>query len=234
MKEKIKFEDKIEDIDKELVKRRGKWQLNALSYIDFDDVCQIIRRHVFLKWDDWDQSRPLERWLNRVITNQLINLVRNNYGNVAPPCNRCPFNLWDDHCEYTPSGKKCGECSLYRDWEKSKKTGYNMKMASSIQAEEYVEKKSNSFNFDSSIDIEKFIPGFHDLMKGKLKPKAYRVYKALYIDHKDEDTVIKEMGAPNYEIGKKRLNSIKRNIIKKAKSIVIDPDSKTDIFSCNE
>jgi RNA polymerase sigma factor (sigma-70 family) len=226
---KVKFEDKIAVIDHELQKRRGKWRLDSISYIDFDDVCQIIRKHVNEKWNQWDQTRPFEKWLNKVITHQIINLIRNNYGNVAPPCNGCAFNLWGNHCEYTPSSLKCAECPLYRDWEKSKKNGYNIKMASSIHAEEYIERKSSSLSFDQGINVEDFIPGFHKIMEQKLKPKLFSVYKLLYIDNVSEDKIKKRFDK-NPDNASKKLNAAKRKIVKIAKEVLVD----IDIFKCNE
>ena len=49
-KKKLKFEDCIEKIDLEINKRRSRWNLTALSWMDFDDVSQIIRIHIFKKW----------------------------------------------------------------------------------------------------------------------------------------------------------------------------------------
>ena len=85
-KKKIPYEDKKDIIDAELKKRRGKWFLNSVSWIDFDDVCQIIRAHIHKKWEQWDQTRALEPWLNRIISNQLKNILRNNYSNFSRPC----------------------------------------------------------------------------------------------------------------------------------------------------
>ena len=45
MNKKSSFEDKIQEIDQEIAKRRNKWNLNALSWIDFDDISQILRIH---------------------------------------------------------------------------------------------------------------------------------------------------------------------------------------------
>ncbi len=91
-KKKQKYEDHQDTIEEELNKRRGKWFLTSLAWIDFDDVKQIIRLHLHKKWDLWDQSRPLKPWLNRIISNQLKNILRNYYSNFAKPCLSCPFN----------------------------------------------------------------------------------------------------------------------------------------------
>ena len=65
------YADKKAEIDEELKKRRHKWYLNSLGWFDFEDVEQIIRVHIHKKWDQWDQSRPLKPWMNKIITNQI-------------------------------------------------------------------------------------------------------------------------------------------------------------------
>ena len=92
-KKKYSYEEKYEVIELELRKRQGKWFLTSLAWIDFDDVKQIIRTHIYKKWDQWDQERPLKPWLNRIISNQLKNILRNYYSNFAKPCLSCPFKI---------------------------------------------------------------------------------------------------------------------------------------------
>ena len=73
------FEDKIDQIDAALERKRTKWHLDAVTYIDYDDIKQVIMAHIFKKWHLWDQSKPIEPWLSRVVGNQFKNLLRNNY-----------------------------------------------------------------------------------------------------------------------------------------------------------
>ena len=87
-----KYEDFSELIDAELNKRRNNWFLTSVSWLDFDDVCQIIRAHIHKKWTQWDQDRPIKPWLNKIISNQFKNILRNNYSNYARPCLNCPFS----------------------------------------------------------------------------------------------------------------------------------------------
>ena len=99
MPKKPTFEDKIAEIDQEIAKRRNKWNLNALSWIDFDDISQILRIHIYKKWHLYDHSKPLPPWLNRTISNQLKNLIRNNYSSFARPCLRCAAAEPDNLCK---------------------------------------------------------------------------------------------------------------------------------------
>ena len=48
-KKKPKFEEVISIIDVEIIKRRGKWNLTAINWMDFDDVSQILRINIYKK-----------------------------------------------------------------------------------------------------------------------------------------------------------------------------------------
>ena len=98
------FEDKIQEIEIALERKRSKWDLDAVAYIDYDDIKQIIMTHIYKKWHLWDQSKSVEPWLNRVVSNQFKNLLRNHYGNFVRPCLRCEFNNGGDGCSKTRSG----------------------------------------------------------------------------------------------------------------------------------
>ena len=39
------FEDCIDTIDEEIAKKRFKWNLTSLAWMDFEDVSQILRFH---------------------------------------------------------------------------------------------------------------------------------------------------------------------------------------------
>ena len=98
-RKKLKFEDCIEKINQEIAKRKNKWNLTAINWMDFDDVSQILRLHIYKKWDLYDQSQPLAPWLNRIISNQIKNLIRNNYGNYSRPCLKCAAAESNDLCK---------------------------------------------------------------------------------------------------------------------------------------
>ena len=46
-RKKLKFEDCIEKINQEIAKRKNKWNLTAINWMDFDDVSQILRLHIY-------------------------------------------------------------------------------------------------------------------------------------------------------------------------------------------
>ena len=71
--DKPSFEDSIDVINVEISKRKGKWNLTVLAWMDFQDVSQILRIHIFKKWDLYDSEKPLAPWINRIISNQIKN-----------------------------------------------------------------------------------------------------------------------------------------------------------------
>ena len=75
-KNKIKFEACINLINTEILKRKNKWTLSTLNWIDFEDVSQIIRFHIYKKWNLYDEKKPMLPWINRIISNQIKNLIR--------------------------------------------------------------------------------------------------------------------------------------------------------------
>ena len=231
---KLTYADKAEVIDKELIKRSHKWFLNSVTWMDYDDVCQIIRSHIHKKWDQWDQSRPLEPWLNKIISNQLKNILRNNYGNYVRPCLNCPFNQSgppsDDQeglCGFTVSGLQCNECPLYAKWEVTKKAAYNTKMAVTLEnhAKEASVMPETSFaGLDESIDK------VHLRMKELLPEKKYKVYKMLYIDNLSEKEVAVEMGYKTSEAGRTAGYKQIRNLKKLFKQTVQELLANEDII----
>ena len=198
---KIKYEDKQDVIDKVIEKHRYIWQLKAIAWMDYDDVAQIIRFHIFKKWKMWKQDRPLEPWIARITSNQIKNLLRNNYSNYVRPCLSCPHNQGNEPpaCAITASGLQCSECPLYRKWEKTKKQAYDVKLAVSTENHSESVQAMRDPNFDIMVSAKRL----HEEMKHRLAPKQYKVYRRLYIDGADEEKVAAEMGYKTNEKGKK-------------------------------
>ena len=217
-KKKITFEESIELIDAELQKRKNRWSLTSLSWMDYDDVSQIIRIHIYKKWDLYDQAKPLAPWLNRIISNQIKNIIRNNYGNYARPCMKCSASDGDNGCEIY--GKQCVDCPLYEHWFKNKKRAHDTKLPVSLEnhPQEIYNKPSDAF------DIETEAINLHKNMKKILKPIEWRVYNFLYIENKTENEVAKAMGyvtsEKNRQPGYKQIKNIKKSIIRKAKQLI--------------
>ncbi len=214
-KNKIKFETCINLINTEILKRKNKWTLSTLNWIDFEDVSQIIRFHIYKKWNLYDEKKPMLPWINRIISNQIKNLIRNNYGNYARPCLKCAAALGESECRIY--GKQDQGCPMFNNWMKTKKNAYDLKMAVSIEDHSY--EINNQVCINS--DIQKATQNLHEKMKQVLKPVEWKVYELLYINHKTEEQVCKILKFKYDKEAKsaynKQLKNIQKSIIKKAK-----------------
>lgn len=208
------FEDAYPIIQQELAKRKNKWTLTSIPSIGWEDVCSIITIHIFKKFKQYDPKKPFLPWINRILSNQIINLVRNNYSNFSRPCLKCDAQLPDNGCKIYSD--QCSKCPIYADWEKKKQFAYNIKLPLSI--ENHVDEVHQKPQ-ETSIDLEKNISLAHETMRKYLKRNEWLVYQKLFIQHKDEATAIKEL---NY-IGSnrsKQLFNVKVAIISKFKNLV--------------
>lgn len=186
--------------------------------MDFKDVSQILRIHIYKKWGLYDPNKPLEPWLNRIITNQIKNLIRNNYGNYSRPCLKCAAAESEDLCSiYT---KQCNACPLYANWEKGKKRAHDAKLPLSLEnhSQEVYSLISDSF------DVETTAQRLHSKIKTVLKPSEWAIYELLYIKHFSEEDVAKTMGyktsEKNRPPGYKHIKNIKKIILAKAKKLL--------------
>ena len=228
------YEDRAHIIDNEIRKRYYKWHLHAIAWFDFDDVSQIIRAHIFKKWALWDQSRPLEPWANKIISNQLKNILRNHYSNFARPCLNCEYNQSAEQaegqvanlCAFTPSGLQCNECDLYAKWEKTKKNAYDIKMPLSLEFHAY----TKNTNPEDHFDISRATNTLHVKIKHRLTPKHYLVYKMLFIDGISEEEVARILGYKSNEKGRKAGYKQIKNLKNQYKNIAKKIIQKEDIF----
>ena len=215
-------------IDEELHKRKKNWFLTSVNWIDFDDVCQIIRTHIFRKWDQWDQERPLKPWLNKIISNQFKNILRNYYSNYARPCLNCPFNSGseDNACTFTASQVQDSTCPLYKKWNSTKKHAYNIKITVPIEGHIH-ELKDGTDNLAKPIEesIDKLI----NSLKQVLNKRQLQAFELLYIKNLPDEEVAKQMGFKSSESGRKagykQIKNLKNIIKEKAEKIL----SKEDI-----
>lgn len=227
----LKYEDYHAVVIEEISKRRPKWYLTSLTWMDFDDVIQIISFHIYVKWDKYDPEKPLRPWLNKIITNQLKNILRNNYSNFVRPCLNCPFNLsgdgvQDSSCSFTKSGAQDSSCPLFKKWEKTKKAAYDIKLPVSIDSEGVEHKEIP----DGNCEIIEAETRLHLEMEKQLPERQFKIYKMLFIDYLPEEEVAKKMGYKTSETGRKagykQIKNLKKQFKDKAKKII----STKDIF----
>jgi hypothetical protein len=235
-KNKKKFEEMYEVIDQIIKKRQMKWKLKAIAWFDFQDIEQMIKLHIYNKWHLWDQSRAIEPWINRIVTNQLRNIIRNNYSSFAKPCLSCSFNQnktsldkgIEDSCGFTPSRKQCNECPLFAKWEKTKKSAYDLKIPVSLENH-----KNYHLNIKQadSVDFLNAENRLHTLMKNNLSDKYFFIYKMFFIDCLTDDEVARFLKFRTSEKGRKagykQIKNLKKLLYLKAKEIL----QEHDIFS---
>lgn len=198
----FKFEDKLNEIDSLLKTRKPRWEMDAIPSTGWEDVEQIIRIHLFNKFEKWDQSKPFSRWCARVIDNQIINIKKHLIGRFISPCQNCPFNLGDNLCAKTKSGKKCDECPKLAKWEKKKKNGYNLVLARSVdetfegEDDPIIQPEGNLINLPEAIER------LHRLMLETLTDKLRKFYQLKYIDGLNDSVIAFSFGFITSEEGR--------------------------------
>jgi len=181
------YEEAYPVIHQEVEKRRRKWQLKAVTWMDYDDVSQLIKLHIYKKWSYYDPEKPLAPWVARIVCNQLSNLLRNNYTNVISPCNKCVCALADGTCEIY--GVRDNSCPLYRNWFYNKKSAYDIKMPLPLCHHS----SEIDLHLDEKYNIQYEIEEINRIMKEHLNDREWNIYKLLYIDNMEESEVIKSL-----------------------------------------
>ena len=217
------YEDFSDVIDTAIKKQQFKWRLNAVKWFDFEDVSQIIKLHISKKWHMWDQERPLEPWIGRIISNQIRNLVRNHYGNYVKPCTNCKFARGDD-CSSTVTKKQDDTCELYAKWEKSKKSGLELKIPLSTEdfTKEVQGKRYSDFDFNSSLER------LNIHMEIRLTETHFVAYQMLYFEDKTEEDVARFMGykisPQKKKLGYRQVKNLKKKFLEIALEILEEND----------
>lgn len=215
-----------DEIERLLNRYRSKWQLSALAWLDYDDISQIIRLHIYNKWHLWDQNRPFGPWVGSLISNQIKNQIRNHYGNFVKPCLKCQYYLGGDDCSFTKNGKQNAECDLYAKWQKKKENAYNLKLPLSLDPTLSIGETC----IQDGVDYEEKTINIHRKILKKLKNEKHQlIYKMIYIDHLSDKEVAqrfdfkqdkKNRKTPRY----KQLNNLKRKFYEIGKAVIEEED----------
>ena len=220
----FRFEDKLKEIETAVEKKRNKWDLDAIPFVDYDDIKQVIMTHIYKKWHMWDQEKPIEPWLSRVVSNQFKNLLRNYYGNYARPCLRCEHAINGDGCAITKDNKQNSTCLIYKEWEQKKKSAYDIKLAVTIEnhTNEITSKEDN--NTDITYAVQKLTVE----MKNVLPTKKYMAFKMLFLQNMPEEQVAKYLGYKTNEkkrtAGYKQIKNLRKIFQEKAREILDNKD----------
>lgn len=219
----LTFEEKYPTVKEVISKYSNRWRLDAVHWVSFEDVASEIEAHVFKKWNQWDQSRPLEPWVATVCQRQILNKLRNLYGNFARPCVKCPNSLGETHCSVTSSHEQCIECPIYKDWvDKGKKANHDIKLPLEL------ENHSKEFNSRPSqeLDYETAVNRLRVELAGHLEPKIFVAFEMLCFEHKAEKEVAAFLGLKS-KLGvsvKKQLEEFKMNLIKTVRGVLKESD----------
>lgn len=218
---KIPFEERIPVIQNEIAKRRKKWNLSTLAW---EDASQIIIIRVFKKYHLFDPERgEFTHWLNRLISSAIKNIFRDNLTLYSRPCILgCVYNLGDEHCGFTNSGKQCSECPLYLKWSKKKRAHFNV--AQSLPLVNHEQEVNNIQSDFFNIENAKIV--LDAKLKIKLNNYEWQVYDMLYIKHlsmEEVGKILKYKKAKNSQIpGYQQLKRIQSRIIEVSKQIISD------------
>jgi RNA polymerase sigma factor (sigma-70 family) len=178
------FEELAPSIIEQIDKRRGSWRLAAVSW---EDARQMVLTRVYENFDLFDVKKgEFPKWLSKVITNALLNILRDNLQKWSRPCIQgCPFYMDQTHCEKTPSGLQCDECLAFKMWRKKKQEEFNIKQPLPYDTHsQEVESVQSDF-----INIEEKKSVIDEKMGLKLNRHEYKVYKLLFIKGKTEEEV---------------------------------------------
>lgn len=222
--DKKTFEECYPIIDSVVKKYKNRWQLKAINWMDFHDVEQLIKIHIHKKWHLWNQDMPLEPWVATIAGNRIKNLIRNHYGNYASPCVRCPYNMGDDLCGWTKSGKQNTTCPQYKKWSEFKKDGYGIKIPLPLENHQTEADQQQC----SHIDFEEPIVKLNELMRRNLSEIHYQAYIKLFFENQSDEEVAKFMGYKSNEknrtAGYKQIKNIKKMLQEKARQIINEHD----------
>ncbi len=193
------FEESYPEINKIVQSRKSAWTYTSVS--EWADLSQILLMRVFEKWSQFDPAKgPLENWVNRLVTNAILNAKRDIGGSrwMRPCCGggksngkSCIYNTGGDSCTYTKSGKQCAECPLFAEWAKTRQHQFNIK--STVALENHAQEVSN-LQGDFS-DIEGVKEMLDKKMKGELTAWEYHVYRCIYVKHMTPAETGKELEA---------------------------------------
>lgn len=215
------FDEMIPAAMVEINKRRNGWTLSSLA---FEDVSQMLLIRAFNKYETFNPEKgEFSHWINRLISNAMINILRDNLQKFTRPCAQgCQFNLGDSACGFTSNGKQCEECPLFRKWKRKKESEYNIKQGLSLDA--HIREVNNIQN--DFIDIDDYKRMLDEKMPEYLTVQELRIYKLLFTEHKTMEEVGKALGfkrASNSSVsGYQTIHKARKKIVNVAKKIILE------------
>ena len=209
----------------EIKKRKGRWLLDRITWIDYDDVIQIIISHLYEKWEACDQSREILKWVNKIISHQTINIIRNVWGNYRSICSQCKANEGGGTCRIYGTTQNY-QCPLYETWAKSQKV-YKEAINLPTSFEELEEThKSQLVTYHNSFQDYNTDKLFA-LIQPELTTFQWKVFSWMYIDNLEDGEIVAKLG---YKAGNsvrskklpgwKSVQKMKKLFLEKAKEVI--------------
>lgn len=186
MENKPTYEEMYSRINTVIQKNKHRYQLEGVTWMDWEDVAQIIRTHIYKKWHMWDASKQLEPWINRIAINQIKNIVRNNWSNYVRPCLKCEFYKGDDLCGKLRSGNIGPACLPYKKWMKGKRYAIDLKVSYSMtDHEEEIAPQIEEEGMDSLI-LKEFLA----VLEKKYEPIDFFIFKQCFTTSETDEDII--------------------------------------------
>lgn len=196
----LTFEERYPATLEWVEKRRRSIDLAQTSW---DDIRQMVLIRVSQQYHLYDPSRDYGHWVNRVISNALRNIWRDNYAIAARPCvtgkGGCSENMGGNLCRRTPSGTQCSECPAYRDWERRKGSQYAIMQPLPLDVpmegdSKDMPRQEASNGMAAFVDMEEKVGELHAAMKKRLSREEWRIYRMLVIRGMEAKDVAKALG----------------------------------------
>lgn len=188
------FKKHYPEIKRLVDNRQSSWKLTTVAW---EDVSAVIIERIWNKFDLYEPSKPLDRWVNTVITNAIANILRQNLWKTARPCvaataygNCCVYNMGSNRCSWTKSGLQDSTCHFFANWEKKKQAKFAISTPLSI--ENHTD-ESHSIQEDF-LDIDKAKRIIDEKIMPRLSKDDAKIYRMLYIEHMEMEDVGIKMG----------------------------------------
>lgn len=203
----VEFEDSLPIIYAEIEKRRSKWGYASAS-IDFDDVKSKIVIHLYQKWHLYDSSQPLKNWVNRIISNQLNNISRDNIRTYLPPCNSCQFFMGEGKCSKFEIVSI--KCDLYKKWSLGKKYAADINLPVTIENHEREINNREDYCGDMDLSLTKVL----EYVRVNFDKNSYDIFMSSFINPEDNTT-------RETKTSKKRVTEVRRKILDKLRLAIV-------------
>jgi hypothetical protein len=173
--------------------------------MEWSDLESILITRIFQQLHHYDESKPLDRWVNKLISNAMMNILRDKIYRDSAPCSSgqapgfsmgssygraCACYLGGNKCSWTKSGNVDSTCRFYAAWRAKKHTKHAIATPLSIEnhTDEYHSTQDDFFDIEAAKKV------IDENIKKRLTKEEYRVYVYLYVKHMSMDETVKKMG----------------------------------------